>query len=127
MSTELTGSFRAAVESGDPAQISAALSPDVVFRSPAVHAPYVGRDTVQVVLAAVVQVFEDFHYVSHLVSGEDEVLRFNARVGGRDVDGVDLVTYDDEGQVTELSVMIRPLSALNAVRDAMAAQLGLTQ
>src|SRR4249919_920584 len=99
MSTELSGSFRAAVESGDPAQISAALSSDVIFRSPAVHAPYVGRDTVQVALAAVTQVFEDFHYVSHLVSGEEEVLRFNARVGGRDVDGVDLVRYDDEGQV----------------------------
>ena len=119
------GAFRAAVESGDAAQISAALSADVTFRSPAVHAPYVGRDTVQLVLAAVIQVFEDFRYVAHLTDGDDEVLRFNARVGGRDVDGVDIVRYDDSGQVAELSVMIRPLSALNAVRDAMAAQLGL--
>ena len=119
------GAFRAAVESGDAAQISASLSPEVIFRSPAVHAPYVGRDTVQLVLAAVVQVFEDFQYVAQLNDGDDEVLRFHARVGGRDVDGVDIVRYDESGQVTELSVMIRPLSALNAVRDAMAVQLGL--
>ena len=119
------GAFRAAVESGDPAQISATLSPEVTFRSPAVHAPYVGRDTVQAVLTAVTQVFEDFRYVAHLVDGDQEMLRFNARVGGRDVDGVDIVRYDENGQVAELSVMIRPLSALNAVREAMAVQLGL--
>lgn len=119
------GAFRAAVESGDPTQISACLSPDVTFRSPAVHAPYVGRDTVQLVLAAVLQVFEDFRYVLQVSDGNDEVLRFNARVGDREVDGVDIVRYDESGQVSELSVMIRPLSALNAVREAMAAQLGL--
>jgi len=119
------GAFRAAVESADADVIAAALAPEVTFRSPAVHAPYVGRETVQVVLAAVLQVFEEFRYVDTITEGAREMLRFQARVGSRDVDGVDIVTYDDRGLVSELTVMIRPLSALNAVREAMAAQLGL--
>lgn len=117
--------FRTAVESGDASQIGATLHPDVVFRSPAVHAPYPGRDLVQVILGAVVEVFQDFRYVAEVRDGDDEVLRFNARVDGRDIDGVDLVRYDADGLVTELTVMIRPLSGLQAVQQAMAVQLGL--
>lgn len=86
------------------------------------HAPYEGRDLVLVILGAVLEVFEDFAYQTEIRDGDDEMLRFRARVGEREVDGVDIVTYAD-GLVTELTVMIRPLSALNAVRDAMAAQL----
>ena len=117
--------FRTAVESADAEQIAATLAPDVIFHSPAVHAPYAGRDVVRVVLGAVVEVFEDFSYVMTIGDAPREVLRFHARVGDREVDGVDIVTYDDAGLVCELSVIIRPLSALNAVRAAMAAQLGL--
>lgn len=114
--------FRAAVEARSLDLLSAALAPDVTFRSPAVHAPYEGRDLVLVILGAVLEVFEDFAYQTEIRDGDDEMLRFRARVGEREVDGVDIVTYAD-GLVTELTVMIRPLSALNAVRDAMAAQL----
>jgi hypothetical protein len=115
--------FRAAVESGDIEQIRALLAPAVTFRSPAVHAPYEGRDTVGVILAAVIEVFEDFRYVAEVRDGLAEVLRFHARVGDREVDGVDLVSYGDDGRVHELTVMIRPLSALTAVKDAMGARL----
>lgn len=118
------GTFGDAVESGDLARISAVLAPDVVFRSPAVHAPYAGREVVTVILAAVIEVFEDFRYVARVGSGDDEVLRFAARVGDREIDGVDIVHYDGDGLVSELSVMIRPLSGLQAVQQAMAARLG---
>ena len=114
--------FRAAVEAGSLDLLSAALAPDVTFRSPAVHAPYEGRDLVLVILGAVLEVFEDFAYQAEIRDGDDEMLRFRARVGDREVDGVDIVKYVD-GLVTELSVMIRPLSALQAVREAMAAKL----
>jgi hypothetical protein len=114
--------FRAAVEARSLDLLSAALAPDVTFRSPAVHAPYVGRDLVLVILGAVLEVFEDFAYQAEIRDGDEEMLRFRARVGEREVDGVDIVTYAD-GLVAELTVMIRPLSALSAVRDAMAAQL----
>ena len=71
---------------------------------------------------AVLKVFEEFAYQAEIREGDNEMLRFKARVGDREVDGVDIVKYVD-GLVTELTVMIRPLSALHAVRDAMAAQL----
>lgn len=115
--------FRTAIESKDPATIAAALSPDVTFRSPAVHKPYSGRDVVMVILGAVVQVFEDFSYVGHLQDGPEEMLRFTARIGEREIDGVDIVRYGEDGLVEGLTVMIRPLSALVAVKDAMGAKL----
>jgi hypothetical protein len=119
------GAFQQAVESGDAGRIVATLADDVTFRSPAVHQPYSGRETVGVILTAVVRVLEDFRYVDTIAQGEREMLRFAARVGSREIDGVDIVRYDDAGQVSELSVMVRPLSALNALREAMAAELGL--
>jgi hypothetical protein len=114
--------FRAAVEARSLDLLTAALAPDVTFRSPAVHAPYEGRDLVLMILGAVLEVFEDFAYQAEIRDGDNEMLRFKARVRDRDVDGVDIVTYAD-GLVTELTVMIRPFSALQAVREAMAAKL----
>lgn len=115
--------FRRAVESGDPDALAAALHPDVTFRSPAVHKPYEGRDAAMTVLRAVIDVFEDFHYVGEVRDGVDEVLRFAARVGDRQVDGIDLVRYDDAGLVTELTVFLRPLSATIAVAEAVGRRL----
>lgn len=115
--------FSVAVEARDPAALSAALHPDVVFRSPAVFKPYTGRDATMFVLQGVLAVFEDFDYVMKVRDGQDEVLRFKAKVAGRDIDGVDILRYDDEGLVVELSVMIRPLSALQTVAEAMGAKL----
>jgi hypothetical protein len=115
--------FRAAVEARDISLMAACLHPDVVFRSPAVFKPYAGRDTVMFILSAVFEVFEDFHYVAEIADGPDEMLRFNARVGERAIDGVDIVRYDDSGLVTELSVMVRPLSALQTLASAMGERL----
>lgn len=121
------GGFQSAVESADLDRITATLAPDVVFHSPAVHRPYEGREITSFVLAGVLQVFEDFHYVGAIREGRQEMLRFSARVGDRRVDGVDIVTYDEAGLVAELSVMIRPHSALTAVKDAMGAALAAAQ
>ncbi|SDJ09503.1 SnoaL-like domain-containing protein [Frankineae bacterium MT45] len=119
------GGFRTAVETHDLAAIEATLSPDVVFRSPAVHKPYQGRDVTMLLLSNVIEVLEGFTYVGQITENQDEMLRFSARVGDRSVDGIDLLRYDDEGRVAELTVFIRPYSALTAVRDAMAARLAM--
>jgi hypothetical protein len=118
-----TSPFRAAVEAKDPAALESVLHPDVVFRSPAVFKPYAGREATMVVLRAVFEVFEEFGYAMAVREGDDEVLRFTARVGERAVDGVDIIRYDESGAVTELTVMIRPMSGLHAVAEAMAAKL----
>jgi hypothetical protein len=115
--------FRAAVEAADPERITAALAEDVEFRSPVVYRPYHGREAVGALLRVVVSVLEDFRYVDELRDGDLELLRFEARVGDRDVEGIDLIRWNADGLVGELVVMIRPLSGLTATRDAMAAGL----
>jgi hypothetical protein len=115
--------FRSAVEGGDPAALAGVLHPDVVFRSPAVYSPYKGAEATQHVLSAVFDTFEDFRYTGALSDGNEEMLRFAARVGDKEIEGVDLLRYDDEGRVLELTVLIRPLSGLVAVSQAIGARL----
>ncbi|MTD46908.1 nuclear transport factor 2 family protein [Conexibacter sp. W3-3-2] len=122
-----TLAFRDAVVAHDHAALVATLAPDVVFCSPAVHKPYAGRDATAFVLAGVLQVFEDFRYVDELHDGDRAVLRFRATVGDREIEGVDLLTVGADGLVTELTVMIRPLSGLQAVVEGMGRALAALQ
>ena len=111
--------FQRAIEKGDPEAIAATLAPDIVFRSPVVHRPYEGRDAVMPILSAVVKVFEDFAYTDAVESTHRSVLFFSARVGDRQINGIDALRLDAGGKVTELIVMIRPLSGLQAVAEAV--------
>lgn len=122
-SAEGAAAFRRGIEQGDHAAVLATLAPDVVFHSPIVHKPYVGREAVAPVLAAVAQVFEDFRYVAEYGDGDGHVLRFRTRVGDRELEGVDILTLDGAGLIREFSVMVRPYSAATALREAMAARL----
>src|SRR5687767_9884136 len=106
----MSSSFRAAIEARDLDAVRAALHPDVVFRSPVVYKPYEGRDVVMHLLAAVSRVFEDFRYLDDLPGESSQALIFEARAGGREVNGLDYVRTDDEGLIVEMWVMIRPLS-----------------
>jgi len=121
----VTGSleFRAAVESRDPSRMRAALAPDVVFRSPVVFRPYEGREAVAHLLSKVVEVFEDFEYTDQLDGDRTHALIFRARVGDKQLEGLDHLTVDSEGLITGLTVMVRPLSGLVAVAEAMGARL----
>ena len=119
-------SFRAAVEARDPALMEAALHPEVVFRSPAVFKPYEGREAVMRVLRHVLEVFDDFRYTDELHGDGVLALLFSARVGDRDVEGIDVLRFDADGLVDDFTVMVRPLSATLALRDAMGRQLGIT-
>ena len=123
--------FRAAVESRDLARMEDALAPDVVFRSPAVFKPYEGREAVMHLLSTVIQVFEDFEYTDELEgaiqwgAGGTHALVFRARVGDRWVEGLDHLTLDSDGLITQLVVMVRPLSGLTALAEAMTQRLGV--
>ena len=109
--------FREAVQAREPEAMEAVLADDVVFRSPAVHRAYAGKDATMVLLRSVLRVLEDFRYTRSFVSedGSGHVLEFLARVGSRELQGVDVLTVGDHGLVTELTVLIRPLSGLEAV------------
>lgn len=115
--------FKAAVESKDVEALGEALAADAVFRSPAVFKPYEGREAVITVLRAAVQVFEGFRYEDRFEGEDGEVLLFSARVGERQLNGIDMLRFDDEGRVRELTVMIRPFSGLQALLEAMGREL----
>jgi len=120
--SDLGARFRAAVESQDMEAGIALLADDVVFRSPIVFKDYHGRDEVAPILHGVSIVFEDFRYLSEYASDDGHVLMFEANVGDRALQGVDIIA-DDGAQITELTVMVRPYSAATALREKMAALL----
>lgn len=105
-------------------KLEAAFHPDARFVSPVVFKPYEGREAVLAVVAdSALNVFgEDFRYVHRLENDEVATLIFTATVGGRQVDGLDLLTFDADGLITELKVMVRPLSGMMAVKEAMEAR-----
>jgi hypothetical protein len=117
------GALREAVASRGVEAIVGLLADDVVFRSPVVHAPYEGSESVGALLGVVAQVFEDFRYVSDLRDDDTEVLLFEARVGDRDLQGIDFVRWDDDGRIAELTVFVRPMSGLLALAEAMRERL----
>lgn len=116
--------FRRAVEAGDLGSMIDAIRGDAVLHSPVSFQPFRGRKAIGGLLYVLTQVFEDFRYTDEL-NGEDgsKALVFRARVEDRDVEGVDLLRFDEQDLVKEITVMIRPLSGLEALRDAVAPKL----
>jgi hypothetical protein len=119
----LSDGFRAAAESKDFSRLPELTTEEVVFRSPVVFKPYQGREALMMLLSGVVQVFEDFEYVDQVETGNTAVLVFRARIGDRAVDGVDVLRFNDDGQITEMMVMVRPISGINALAEAMQRKL----
>lgn len=119
--------FRAAAESKDFAAVPELFRENVTFNSPVVFTPYQGRDALMVLLGAVVEVFEDFRYTNQIESEGGAVLCFSARVGDRELEGVDILRFDDEGKIAELTVMVRPMSGMLALAEKMKAMLEAAQ
>jgi hypothetical protein len=117
--------FRLAAEAKDLEAMTATLREDVVLHSPILFRGFEGRDAVLVVLTHVVATLEDFHYTDELADDRTVCLRFKARVGDRELEGIDFLELDDAGRVAELTVFMRPLSAINAFNEQMAARLGV--
>jgi SnoaL-like domain len=115
--------FRQAAEAKDFSRGEELFSPDVVFRSPVVFKPYGGLEALGVILGAVSEVFEDFRYVDQVETGDTAVLVFEARVGEKQLDGVDVLRFGEDGKIAEMMVMIRPLSGLTALGEEMGRRL----
>jgi hypothetical protein len=124
----LSDRFRAAVEQRNVDRAAELFHEDAVFRSPVLFKPYEGRDRVMKVLRAAEQVLGaggSFRYVHQLEDSADRVamLEFATEIDGRQVEGVDILTFDEDDLITELKVMIRPASALQLVGAKMAEEL----
>ncbi len=104
------------------------IHPDCVFHSPVVFTPQRGGDVTRLYLAAAGNTLmgtseEPFRYTKQVRQGATAVLEFETSIGGKHVNGVDIITCDDDGRITEFKVMVRPLQAVHAVHEAMAAML----
>jgi 2,4-dienoyl-CoA reductase (NADPH2) len=117
--------WHAMVAEGNLAELGSILSPTAVFRSPMAHTPYPSAQAVQLILGTVVKVFENFTYHREFANpaGNSVVLEFSAQVNGKEVKGIDMIAFDDEGRITDFEVMVRPMSGLQALGDEMAKRL----
>jgi len=117
--------FRLAVEAKDLEAAKATLREDVVLHSPILFRGFEGREIVVGVLTHVAATLEGFRYTDELADERTVVLRFKARVGDRELEGIDFLELDEQGLVKELTVFMRPMSALTAFNEQMAARLGI--
>src|SRR2546423_14644128 len=100
--------FRAAAEGKDFSAIDELFAEDVTFRSPVVYAPYEGREAIAMLLGAVIKVFEDFRYIDQVETGDTAVLIFEAKVGDRELTGVDILRFDADDRIPGLRAMGPP-------------------
>jgi hypothetical protein len=117
--------FRRAAEAKDLDLLNEALREDVVLHSPILFRGFEGREMVVQVLTHVIATLEDFAYTDELVEGNTVVLRFKANVGDRELEGIDFLELDEDGKVAELTVFMRPMSALTRFNEQMSARLGV--
>jgi len=110
------------IENGQTADLDDMLAEDAVFYSPAVFTPQRGRATAAAYLRAAEHMFAGtgFHYVNKWIDSHSAVLEFAAEVDGITVEGVDILHWNDEGQLTSVKVMVRPFKALQVVIAKMA-------
>lgn len=109
------------VRTRNPAGLAALIADDAVFYSPVVHKPQVGKALTQMYLTAAFQVFLDpsFRYVREVVGPHDAVLEFEVELDGISVNGVDMLSWNDAGQITAFKVMLRPLKAIQLIHQKM--------
>src|SRR5262245_19648501 len=105
--------------------LDALLADDVVFHSPIVHTPQVGKALTTMYLAAALQVLanDSFRYVREVAGAHDAALEFQAEIDGIVVNGVDLIRWNEEGRIVDFKVMVRPLKAVNLLHAQMRAML----
>jgi hypothetical protein len=111
--------FKEAVQSRDFDAAIENLADDVTFNSPVAYKPFEGKEAVAGVLRAVSETFEDFVYTDELRNGNVHALVFRARVGDKQLEGLDLLRLNDDGLIEDFTVMVRPASGLMALGEAM--------
>ena len=116
------------VENHDATRLPGLIAEDATFHSPIVHTPQRGRALTAWYLTAAFDVFfnERFRYVREIVGPSDAMLEFETEIDGISVNGIDLIRWNENGEITDFKVMLRPLKALDVVRGRMGAVLQAT-
>ncbi len=109
----------------DERLLAALVADDAVFHSPVVHSPQQGKAKVMLYLLSAAKVLgnDSFRYVRELIDGNEACLEFTAELDGIEVNGIDLIRFDDAGTIKDFKVMVRPVKAVNKLWELMAAQL----
>lgn len=113
------------LEHRDMSILNQLLAEDVVFRSPVAFNPYAGKQVVFFILSNVIQIFENFTYHREFYSedGLNVVLEFSANIGDKKLKGIDMIQFNEHGQIIDFEVMIRPKSGLEALANLMGARM----
>ena len=120
--------FRKAVEARNFDEMTAAFREDAVLHSPITIKPFEGRAAIAQLLTILIEIFDEFNYTDELTGADGTLgLVFRARVGNRDVEGIDIVRFDAEGFIRDLTVMVRPRSAAEALLAAVGSRLAAAQ
>ena len=116
------------IRSRNPEGLEAILADDVVMHSPVMHTPLRGKAITRQYLHAALRVFinDSFHYVREVCGPSDAILEFEVSIDGILVNGVDMIHWNEEGQIDDFKVMLRPLKAVNLIHQKMAEMLMLT-
>jgi hypothetical protein len=112
------------VAAGDLSEVASLCAPEAVFYSPVAHTPYRGAGLVAALLQQAVQAFGDFRYHRTFIGGErDVVLEFSAKVGDKELKGIDMIRFDEAGRIADFEVMVRPATGLQALGAEMARRM----
>lgn len=129
MIIDTLSTWHALLESRNIKGLSTLLADNVVFHSPVVHTPQVGKLVTLQYLGAAFHVFfnDTFKYIREITGPRDAALEFEVQIDGITVNGIDMLKWNDEGQIVEFKVLIRPLKAINLIHQKMAAMLQAQQ
>ena len=113
------------IVSRDITKLNDILSEEVIFYSPVVHTPQIGKNITQLYLSAALQVIanDTFKYVKKVIDSNETILEFETKIDGIIVNGVDIITWNDGGKIIEFKVMIRPIKAINIIHQKMGEML----
>ncbi len=108
-----------------PEKLNAMLADNAVFHSPVVHTPQEGKAKVFAYLHAAAHVLgnDSFHYVREIIDGDTAMLEFALVLDGIQVNGVDIIRWNEAGQIEDFKVMVRPMKAMNKVWEQMGQML----
>jgi ketosteroid isomerase-like protein len=125
MTIDTLATWHRLVKTQDAKGLDDLLADDAVFHSPVVHRPQVGKAITAKYLGAAFKVFfnDGFRYVREIEGERDAVLEFELELDGIQINGVDMIKWNDAGRITEFKVMLRPLKAVNLIHQKMAAML----
>ncbi|MCB9435201.1 MAG: nuclear transport factor 2 family protein, partial [Ardenticatenaceae bacterium] len=111
------------VASKDTSRLGNLLADDILFYSPVFWQPKQGKMAAFIILSTVIEVFEDFVYRREWLMGNEWALEFSARIGDKQLKGLDLITFDESGKIVRFEVLIRPLNGLQALGMEMGQRL----